>query len=135
MEDIIAPSPDVLHKAILKYVGEIRFGPAYYSLTVDKISFGARAFGKSFLWSPDSRYFAVQEWETRSESRGPQTRLLLIDLELKQECVLSRAERGFIVPQKFENDKLVYTKEYHQPSMINEFEIEFLFIDRWDNIK
>ena len=135
MEDIIAPSPDRLHKAVLKYVDEIRFGPAYYSLTVDKISFGARVFGKSFLWSPDSRYFAVQEWETRSESRGPQTRLLLIDLDLRQESVLSRAERGFIVPQKFDKDKLIYTKEYHLPSMIKEFETEFLSVDRWDNIK
>jgi hypothetical protein len=135
MEDIIVPSPDLLHKAVLKYVREIRFGPAYYSLTVDKISYVERVFGNSHLWSPDSRYFAVQEWETTSESSGPQTRLLLIDLDLKQECVLSRAERGFIVPQKFEKDKLIYTKEYRQPSIFKEFEIEFLFVDRWDNIK
>jgi hypothetical protein len=87
------------------------------------------------LWSPDSRFFAVQEWETTSESRGPQTRLLLIDLDLKQECVLSRAERGFIVPQKFEKDKLIYTKKYRQTSLIKEFEIEFLFVDRWANLK
>jgi hypothetical protein len=135
MEDIIVPSPDLLHKAVLKYVGEIRFGPAYYLLTLDKISFEERVFDNSYLWSPDSRYLTVQEWETTSASRGPQTRLLLIDLDLKQECVLSRAERGFIVLQKFEKDKLVYTKEYRQPSMIKEFEIEFLFVDRWDNIK
>ena len=135
MEDIIVPSPDRLHKAVLKYVDEIRFGPAYYSLTIDKIAFEERIFGNSYLWSPDSRYFAVQEWETTSESRGPQTRLLLIDLDLKQECVLSRAERGFIVPQKFEKDKLIYTKEFYRPRIIKEFEIEFLSIDRWDNIK
>lgn len=135
MEAIIAPSPDSSHTAVLKYMGEIRFGPAYYSLTIDKISFEERVFGNSYLWSPDSRYFAVQEWETTSEGRGPQTRLLLIDLELRQECVVSRAERGFIVLQKFEKDKLVYTKEYHQANMIKEFEIEFLSIDRWDNIK
>jgi len=135
MEDIIAPSPDLFHIAVLKYVREIRFGPAYYSLTVDKISFGERVFGESFLWSPDSRYFAVQEWETTSEGRGPQTRLLLIDLDLEQECVLSRAERGFIIPQKFEKDKLIYTKEYYGPKIIKEFEIEFLFVDRWANLK
>jgi hypothetical protein len=135
MEDIIALSPDLSHKAVLRFVGEVRFGPAHYSLTVDKISFGERVFGHSYLWSPDSHFFAVQEWETNSESRGPQTRLLLIDVDLNQECVLSRAERGFIVPQKFEKDKLIYTKEYHHPSMIKEFEIEFLSVDRWDNIK
>lgn len=135
MEDIIAQSPGLMHKAVMKYIGEIRFGPAYYSLNIDKISYGNRVFGNSYLWSPDSRYFAVQEWETTSESRGPQTRLLLIDLDLKRECVLSRAERGFIVPQKFEKDKLIYTKEYHQQSTIKEFEIAFLLLDRWDSIK
>jgi hypothetical protein len=135
MEAIIAPSPDSFHKAVLKYIGEIRFGPAYYSLTIDKISFAERVFGNSYLWSPDSRYFAVQEWETTSEGRGPQTRLLLIDLDLKQECVLCRAEKGFVVPQKFEKDKLIYTKEYYRPRIIKEFEIEFLSVNRWDNIK
>lgn len=134
MEDIIVPSPDLLHKAVLKYVDEIRFGPAYYSLTIDKISFGERVFGNSYLWSPDSRYFAVQEWETASEGRGPQTRLLLIDLDLKQECVLSRAERGFIVPQKFEKDKLIYTKEYRGYGVTQELEIEFQKVNRWENL-
>ena len=119
---------------ILKYMGEIRFGPAYYSLTIDKIALRERVFGSSYLWSPDSRYFAVQEWQTTFESRGPQTRLLLIDLDLKQACVLSRAERGFVVPRKFEENKLIYTKEYYQQSLIQEFEIEFLSVDRWDNI-
>jgi hypothetical protein len=135
MEDIIVASPDLLHKAVLKYVAEIRFGPAYYSLTMDKISFGERVFSSSYLWSPDSRYFAVQEWETTSESHGPRTRLLLIDLDLKQECVLSRAERGFIVPQKFEKDKLIYTKEYRGYGVTQELEIEFQKVNRWENLK
>ena len=135
MEDIIIQSPDFLHKAVMKYDGEIRFGPAYYSLVIDTISFGARVFGVSYLWSPNSRYFAVQEWETTSEGHGPQTRLLLIDLETKQECVLSRAQQGFIVPRKFENDRLIYTKEYRGQDITKEFEIEFLKINRWENLK
>jgi hypothetical protein len=135
MEDIRTPSPDLSHKAVLKYVSEVRFGPGYYSLTVDKISFGERVFGNSYLWSPDSRFFAIQEWETTSESRGPQTRLLLIDLDLKQECMLSRAERGFIVPQKFEKDKLIYTKEYRGDGVTQELEIEFQKMNRWETLK
>lgn len=134
MEDIIVPSPDLLHKAVLKHAGEIRFGPEYYSLTLDNISFGERVFGKSYLWSPDSRYFAVQEWETTTESHGPQTRLLLVDLQLKKQSVLSRAEQGFIVPRNFEKEKLIYTKEYRGQGTIKEFEIEFLLLDRWDNL-
>jgi hypothetical protein len=58
-----------------------------------------------------------------------------MDLDLKQGYMLSSAERGFIVPQTFENDKLIYTKEYDQPGIIKEFELEFLFVDSWDNIK
>jgi hypothetical protein len=48
MEDIIAVSLDWFHKTVLKYVSEIYFGPAYYALTIDKISFGA-CFGQSIL--------------------------------------------------------------------------------------
>jgi hypothetical protein len=99
MEDIIVTSPDLLDQAVMKYVGEIRFGLAYYSLTIDKISFGEHVFGNSYLWSPGSRYFAVQEWGMTRKSRGPQT------------------------------------QEYNQASTIKKFELEFLFVDRWDNIK
>lgn len=134
MEDIIVPSPDLSHKAVMKYTGEIRFGPAYYSLMLDQRSFGGRVFGQSCLWSPDSRYFAVQEWESTRESDGPRTRLLLIDLPAEKQCLLSRAEQGFIVPKKFEAEKLIYTKEYRGQSTIREFEIEFLSLDRWENI-
>ena len=135
MEEIIIQSLDLLHTAVMKYAGEIRFGPAYYSLMIDKLSFGERVFGASCLWSPKSRYFAVQEWETTSEEPGPRTRLLLIDLQTKQECVLSRAEKGFIVPKKFENDRLIYTKEYHGQGVTQEFEIEFQKVNRWENVK
>lgn len=135
MEDIITRSPNLLHKAVMKYVGEFRFGPAYYSLTIDAMSHENRVFGNSYLWSPDSRYFAVQGWETMDESHGPQTRLLLINLDRKQDYVLSRAERGFVVPQKFDKEKLIYTKAYHQQNTIKGFEIAFLFLDRWDTIK
>ena len=135
MEDIPVQSPNKLYKVILKYLGEIRFGPPYYSLTIDELSFKNRVFGRSCLWSPDSRFFAVQEWESTNEGQGPKTRLLLIDVEQKRECVLSRAEQGFIIPKKFEGDKLVYTKEYPGKGIVNEFEIEFLNLNRWEDLK
>jgi hypothetical protein len=135
VQPIISTSPDNRHSAFLEYSGEIRFGPAFYTLVVDKLSFGRQVFGNKFLWSPDSRYFAIQEWETVSEALGPQTQLLLIDLETKRECVLSKVEQGFIIPKKFENDKLIYAKEYHGQGIVKEFEIEFLTLDRWENIK
>lgn len=135
MQSIVSLSPGNSHKAVLEYVSEIRFGPAYYHLKVDDISFGGRVFGNSFLWSPDSRFFAVQEWESTSETQGPNTRMLLIDFENKRECVLSRADSGFIVPKQFEYDKLIYTKKYPGKGVENEFEIEFLNLNRWEDLK
>jgi len=135
VQPIISTSPDSQYHAFLEYSGEIRFGPAFYTLTVDRISFGKRVFGNRFLWSPDSRYFTIQEWETVSEALGPQTQLLLIDVENKRECVLSKVEQGFIVPKKFENGKLIYAKEYPGRGVVKEFEIDFLFLDTWKNIK
>jgi hypothetical protein len=134
MQPIVSSSPDNRHNAVLEYVGEIRFGPPYYSLRIDKIFFGDRIFGDSCLWSPNSRYFAAQEWETTSEGHGPQTHLLLIDVETNRECILSRAEKGFIVPRKFENDRLIYVKENFAPRTTAEFEIQIVTLDRWQNL-
>jgi hypothetical protein len=135
MQPIISTSPDHKYNAVLEYLSEIRFGPPYYSLLVSEIPFGERIFGNSYVWSSDSRFFPIQEWETTSEGRGPHTRLLLIDIENKRECILSRAEKGFIIPKKFEHSKLIYTKEYYGGVIVSEFEIEFLSLDRWKNIK
>jgi len=134
MQSIVSMSPENEHRAILEYAGEVRFGPVYYLLTVDEISFRERIFGGSYLWSPDSRFFAIQEWETTNEAGGPQTKLLLIDLQKKRECVLSRAERGFIIPRKFEGKRLLYSKEYPGRGVVKEFDIEFLSLERWENI-
>jgi hypothetical protein len=135
MQSIVSPSPDGKHHVILDYRSEIRFGPAYYSLTVDTIHFRERVFGNSFLWLPASRFVAIQEWETIGESHGPNTRLLLIDLDAKRECVLSWAKKGFIVPKRFADDKLIYAKEYFAPPVTKEFEIEFLSLNRWEDLK
>ena len=135
MRPIFFPSPDGKHNAVLEYRSEIRFGPAYYSLMVDQNHFGERVFGNSHLWSPDSRFFAIQEWETVDEGQGPRTYLLLIDLNTERECVLSSAEKGFIRPKKFESSKLIYVKEYFAPRVTREFEIEFLSLSRWKNLK
>jgi hypothetical protein len=134
MQSLFSISPDNSRKAVLDYANEIRFGPAYYYLRVDDISFGGRVFGNSCLWSPDSRFFAVQEWDSTSETQGPKTRLLLLDFETRRECILSRADGGFIVPKQFEGNKLIYAKKYPAKGIENEFEIEFLTLDRWENL-
>ena len=80
--------------------GEIRFGPAFYTLEADGHDFGQRIFGLDAAWSGDGRFLTVQEWHNRDESRGPRTALLVIDLERRREASLA-VVRGFAVPVSF----------------------------------
>lgn len=125
MNEIVIKSPNSLHKAILKNIGEIRFGPPFYSLLIDDMSFGERIFGDDFLWSYDSIIFAIQEWKTIDYNEGPQTQLLLINISDKTECIISSANKAFIVPKAFENGKIIYTKEYKGQGIINEYEMTY----------
>lgn len=134
-DPLVISSPDQAKTASLTLAGEIRFGPPYYSLVVENYRFLERIFGDACLWSPDSRYFAIQEWETIQEAGGPQTHLLLIDVDTKRECVVSRAENGFIVPLKFKNNNLIYRKEYFVPPAAGEYEIEFLALNGWETLQ
>ncbi|NPV08326.1 MAG: hypothetical protein HPY83_10260 [Anaerolineae bacterium] len=117
-------SPDGHHIARLRYAQEIRFGPACYNLSLDSYDFGRRIFGEPCLWSPDSSLVAVQEWLTADERRGPLTRLLLVDLESGLECAVSDASKGFLVPLRFEEGKLVYVRRYYTfgPPLTVEYE-------------
>ena len=134
-DPLVISSPDQTKTAILTLAGEIRFGPPYFSLVVENYRFPERFFGNAWLWSPDSRYFAIQEWETIQEGGGPQTHLLLIDVDTNRECVVSRAENGFIVPLKFENNKLIYQKKYFVSRTTGEYEIEFLALNGWETLQ
>ncbi|MEQ9891907.1 hypothetical protein [Pectobacterium aroidearum] len=89
------PSFDRQHTAMLIYAGEIRFGPPYFSLSIDGNALEGRVFGKELLWSPDSRYLAVQEWLSTAERDGPQTALLCIDMLEERQCQISQAAGDF----------------------------------------
>ena len=106
--DITSPSPDTQHAAYFAYSGEVRFGPPYFSLSVDAYSFSPRMFGEACLWSPSSRLLAVQEWLTLDYSEGPITALVLIDLHLGREASVARATKAFIVPEAFAGSLIVY---------------------------
>src|SRR5690349_12240677 len=110
--DSIAHSPDRQHSASFLYGGDIRFGPSYFSLSIDGRSFGQRIFGDAYLWSPSSALFAVQEWLTIDYSEGPITALVIVDLELGRETTLERVVKAFIVPVAFEGPTIVYRKDY-----------------------
>jgi hypothetical protein len=129
--NIASPSPNTQHTAHFVFSGEIRFGPPYYSLSVDDYSFGQRIFGDAHLWSPSSNLLAAQEWLTLDYSEGPITALVLIDLHLGREASVSRATKGFIVPESFEDSIIVYRKEYAGRGVVEHFNLDISTIEEW----
>jgi hypothetical protein len=132
--DITSPSPDTRHTAQLAYSGDIRFGPPYFSLSVDDYSFGQRIFGDAHLWSSSSDLLAVQEWLTLDYSEGPITELVILDLQLRREAVLARVVKGFIVPTAFVGPNVVYRKDYAGQAGAELFEVVTTKIVDWKEL-
>lgn len=129
--NIHSPAPDGQHTAHFVVGGEIRFGPLYFSLSVDDYSFGQRIFGDVHLWSPTSQLLAVQEWLTIDYSAGPITTLVLIDLERRREATLVRVTKGFVVPEAFEELRIVYRKEFGGQASDQHFDQDIAEINEW----
>ena len=128
--NIASPSPDASHTAHLRLSGEIRFGPAYYSLSVDGYSFEQRIFGHEHVWSQSSHLLAVQEWLTTDYGEGPITALVLIDVRLRRETTVARATKGFVVPERFAESVLVYHTDYAGQSA-GHFDVDASKITEW----
>ncbi|KAA9001321.1 hypothetical protein FJU30_08885 [Affinibrenneria salicis] len=128
------PAPDNQHSAEFIIAGEIRFGPAYFSLALDGLVLPERLFGNEALWSPDSRYLAVQEWLAVAGDRGPHTALLCLDITTQTLRRVSSASGGFITPLRFEADKLIYHKRYFSAGgeRCIEYEIAFAALPDWE---
>lgn len=137
VDPIIFPSPNNKHKAFLMYLGKTQSGSSYYTLSLDKFpnSLVERVFGKACLWSPESRYLAVQEWKETNELNYL---LLIIDVLTKRECVIAsvEAEKGNILPESFIGESLMYTVIYYgQFGMTKNFESKFPYLNNWQSIK
>ena len=128
-------SPDGRYKAVLEIAGQIECGPPYYNLKIDDLNFGERIFGDAYLWSDHSAFLIIQEWLTTCYRMGPRTALTLFDLSNRKECLISWADRGFIIPLFFDGDTLIYKKEYLDKGIAKEFEIDLNSLDRWEEIK
>lgn len=131
--NITSPSPNTQHTAHFVVSGEIRFGPLYYSLSVDDYAFGQRIFGDAHLWSPSSTFLAVQEWLTIDYSEGPITVLVLIDVDLRRETAVARITKGFGIPEAFEGSLLVYRKEYGG-QRVERFDLDTTKITEWKEL-
>ena len=114
------------------FEGEIRFGPTYYKIKLDGQLIENRIFGFEFKWHPNSTFLALQEWLTIDYQKGPKTALTLIDLQKGKVARISTAEKGFIKPIKFNNDIIIFEKEYLANGKIVEYEINLDEIKNWE---
>lgn len=135
------PSPNNKHNAVLTYLGEVEPDHGYYSLAVSGFPhvFANRVFGRVCMWSPESRFLAVQEWKEPIEGSPPKLyQLLIIDILTRRECVISNVDgsKGNILPEGFIGESLLYTVIYYgQFGITKNFESRFQYLDGWQNLK
>ena len=135
------PSPNKKHNAVLTRLGENQSGSSYYSLSIDKnpLAFVDRIFGEVCLWSPESRFFSVQEWKDTDEAIQPKSyQLMIIDLVARRECVVASVDRekSNILPEGFIGESLMYTVIYDgQYGTTKSFESKFQYLDDWQTMK
>ncbi len=135
------PSPNKKYNAILTYIGKVQADQDGYSLSIDGLlySFADRVFGEVCLWSPESRFLAVQEWKEGDETGEPPYCLLsIIDALARRECIIANVEgtKGNIIPEGFIGESLMYTVIYYgQFGMTKSFESKFRYLDGWQTLK
>jgi hypothetical protein len=131
MDKIEKKSPDGKHTAVFIVQGEIRYGPMYFSLSIDQKPVEKRIFGDEFQWSPDSRYLAVQEWLTMDYEEGPRTRAILFDLEQNRLGYLKAVNKGFATDFVFDNNKIIYKQQFKGMGRTEEVEVDISQIVNW----
>lgn len=101
-------SPNGTRRADLLLAGEIRFGPAFYRLSIGGRAVPHRIFGAPLCWSADARFLAAQEWLTTDYGTGPVTCAVLIDVAAwtiaRQEVVV----KGFAEDFRFGEDGVLH---------------------------
>ncbi|NEM98650.1 hypothetical protein [Pontibacter burrus] len=126
-------SPGKNHGFDFIFEGEIRFGPCFYKIALDGVLIPDRIFGFEFKWDSNSKFLALQEWLTTDYRNGPITALTIIDLNTRKLARISKADGGFIKPLMFEDDKIIFEKEYLAEAKKIEFEINLNNIKNWED--
>jgi hypothetical protein len=123
---------DVSPSLSLDYLGEIRFGPAYYELLIGGVRVPARVFGENYLWTDNIGLLALQEWLSTSEATGPSTRLVVLDMRNKIEY-RSNAFPGFIRPTQLSLKEISYSIVYKERGYEeqNSFQLSDLVSRSW----
>jgi hypothetical protein len=132
---IIRHGPDRRHIIEYLLLGEIRYGPAYYSLRLDRRIVADLVVGKEGLWLNDSLY-AAQEWLTTEERLGPNTRLLLIDTSNSVVSKFKVVEGGFVNSFELIDRVIRYRKRWHgnHGESVTEAEVRVEEIRNWTPI-
>lgn len=79
-------------------------------------------FTRSFVWSPDSRYLAVQKWIELDPHNGPHTSIFLIDLKRDVWVEIAKTYKGLASPVRLSKDHIIFSKEYIAPGLPPYFE-------------
>ena len=125
-------SPGKKHGIDFLFEGEIRFGPTYYRVQLDGEEISDRIFGFEFKWHPESKYLALQEWLTTDYQLGPITTLTLVELESRKSARISKADKGFIRPIRFENEIIIFEKEFPASGKKGEYELNLDEVVNWE---
>ncbi|WP_046006004.1 hypothetical protein [Pseudoalteromonas rubra] len=117
----------------LKFLSEIKFGPAYYTLIIagKKVPNFFYGFTRSELLN--GRYLAIEEWLTTDYQKGPITRVAIFDLENKLVTRLAAVNKGFVGNFKLENNTFTYNKTYHGNGKVVESEVGWNLITQWSD--
>lgn len=124
-------SPDGRHELVLENVGEVRFGPPYFSASIGGRQLGSRLFGDAVKWSDDSQLVAVQEWLSLEYSAGPKTKLVLINAATLTEADIVVVDGGFVRGVGFHDGKIASTAEYFGTGRAVAFEHEIPAASSW----
>ena len=102
------------HSAEVENPDELRMGsPQYGRLLVDgqPIPDVGSVESESLVWSADGRRLAAQE--LTSSTDGPETRIVVIDVERHARLTVSPPAAGLCTPLRFEDDVLFYRHWHH----------------------
>ncbi|AVS69081.1 hypothetical protein C8247_00520 [Paracidovorax avenae] len=127
-------SPDGLHRADLRFEGEIRFGPEYFRLTIDGREVPHRIFGRPLCWSPDSRIVVAQEWLTTDYGEGPVTFAALIDVQAWAIARQEVAVKGFAEDFRFDARALRYRLRFPAMGEVFDVAMEMDAVHAWTGI-
>lgn len=116
------------------YLGEVRFGPTYYSLSIDGKKVDCVAFGEEHLLFMGKRYLATQEWLTVDYENGPITQVTFFDLKENLKSSIDIVNKGFVKNFRFEAGVFYFEKDFPATGQFVQSQIQFSEVASWEPI-